>query len=197
VLDGDNMGGYVANGNNANARQSFSLYNLPAKPAIFSTGAFWNNTYYLAAAGSALLAFPFDTTALTFSTAAITAAGGTTYKSVEPYGFPGSTPSISSSGAASNGLVWTLSTTSYCTNGSSSCGPAILRAYDAGNLAHEVWNSKLVTGDAAGNAVKFTVPTVANGKVYVGTRGNNTGGASSGAAGAVDGQLDVYGLKPN
>jgi hypothetical protein len=196
VLNGDNMGGYVANGNNANAWQSFPLAIPPARAAIFSTGAFWNNTYYLAAAGSALLAFPFDTTALTFSTTAITAAGGTTYKSVEPYGFPGSTPSISASGAASNGLVWALSTSTYCTNESSGCGPAILRAYDAGNLGNEVWNSKLVTGDAAGNAVKFTVPTVANGKVYVGTRGNNSGGAD-GAPGAIDGQLDVYGLKRN
>jgi hypothetical protein len=196
VLNGDNMGGYVANGSNANAWQSFPLYVPPARVAIFSSGAFWNNTYYLAAAGSALLAFPFDTTALTFSTGAVTAAGGTTYKSPEAFGFPGATPSISASGAASNGLVWALSTSTYCTNDSSGCGPAILRAYDAGNLGNEVWNSKLVTGDAAGNAVKFTLPTVANGKVYVGTRGNNSGGAD-GAPKAIDGQLDVYGLKPN
>jgi outer membrane protein assembly factor BamB len=68
----------------------------------------------------------------------------------------------------------------------------VLYAYDAANL-HELWNSSLSAADAAGNAVKFAVPTIANGKVYVETRGNNTGrryGSSS-----VSGELDVYGLE--
>ena len=60
-------------------------------------------------------------------------------------------------------------------------------------MASELWDSSEESADAAGNAVKFAVPTIANGKVYVGTRGNNTGGAYGSTS--VSGELDVYGLK--
>jgi hypothetical protein len=48
---------------------------------------------------------------------------------------------------------------------------------------------------AGRNAVNYTVPMPANGKVYVGTRGNNTGGAFGSTH--VSCALYVYGLKPN
>src|SRR2546426_688596 len=105
------------------------------------------------------------------------------------FGFPGSTPSVSAKGA-SNGIVWALDNSRYCTTQSPGCGPAVLHAYDAANLATELWNSSQVAANKAGNAVKFTVPTVANGKVYVGTRGSSTTGGGVG-------ELNVYGLLPN
>ena len=178
LLNGDSMGGL----GDSNARQLFNIGNK-----IFSTGAFWNNSFYIAGVHGPLITFAFNTSTNMFSTA-ITSHSTTTY------GFPGATPSVSANGTT-NGIVWTLENETYCTNGSVSCGPSILHAYDATTLFNDLWNSSMVAGDVAGNAVKFTVPTVANGKVYVGTRGNNTGGAFGSTT--VSGELDVYGLKPN
>jgi hypothetical protein len=179
VLNGDQMGG----SGDSNAWQMLEL----GQP-IFATSAFWNNTLYIAPVGAAMLAYSFDGASLRFNSTAQSASSGT-------YGFPGATPSVSAAGASSNGIVWGIDSSNYCTPQSGGCAPALLHAYAATSLASELWNSSLVGADVAGNAVKFTVPTVANGKVYLGTRGNNTGGVYDSTS--VSGELDVYGLKPN
>jgi chitodextrinase len=179
LLNRDLMGHYGLNVTppNSNAVQILNVGN-----AIFSTSAFWNNSLYIAPAGGPLQAYPFNTASGMFNTSAAT-------QSSVSYGFPGATPSVSANGAA-NGIVWATDSSQYCTNQSPRCGPAVLHAYDATNLNMELWNSSGVAADKAGNAVKFTVPTVANGKVYIGTRGNDS---TNGGVG----ELDVYGLKPN
>jgi hypothetical protein len=182
LLNRDNMGG----SGDANAWQPFNFNN---GVGIFGTGAFWNNNFYLAGAGGQLQCNTFNP-----SSAKMTTPASSTSAAV--FNFPGSTPSVSASSATTNGIVWALDNSKYCTpGGNSGCGPAVLRAYDATNLANELWNSAQSANNSAGNAVKFTVPTVANGRVYVGTRGNNTGGASDSTSAA--GELDVFGLLPN
>ena len=155
---------------------------------IFCAPAMWNDTLYLAGVKGPLMAFQLDLSTARFSQSATTTSpsGG--------FGFPGSTPSVSAMGTT-NGVVWALDNGQYCTNASPGCGPAVLHAYDAANVAHELWNSSMQSADAAGYAVKFVVPTIANGKVYVATRGNNIGGSYGSTT--VAGELDVYGLKAN
>jgi len=95
--------------------------------------------------------------------------------SVHSYYYPGVTPSISANGA-SQAVAWVLETGGY-----SNSSPAVLWAFDAANAAFSLYNSKTYPSrDNAGPAVKFAVPTVANGKVYVGA----------------EYELDVYGLLP-
>ena len=182
VLNRDNLGGAGDSG----AVQKINT----ASGGIFSTGAFWNNQFYLTPVGTPLRAYSLDISTANFTQTSASA----TY-----YSWPGSSPSVSAAGSQ-GGIVWTLDASQYCTKGShyGACGPAVLHAYTAvngGTTMTELWNSSKTAGDTAGYAVKFTVPTIANGHVYVGTRGNNTGGAYGSTA--VSGELDVYGLKPN
>jgi hypothetical protein len=158
LLNRDNLGGNTSS--DSGAIQSFSAGN-----SIFATPAFWQNTLYLGLNFDHVKAYSFNTTSGAFNTAPAS-------QSPSIYGFPGATPSVSSQGA-SNGIVWAIE--------NSAAGPAVLHAYDATNVASELWNSANSSADQAGQAVKFTVPTVANGKVYVGTAG----------------EISVYGLAPN
>lgn len=178
VADRNSLGGFNATDNGI--RQEFPLGTM-----VFATAAFWQNNLYIAGAGGPLTAFSFSPTLGQFNTVP-------TSQSSAMYSFPGATPSISSQGAAS-GIVWAIDAGQYCTTQSPGCGAAVLHAYDALSLGTELWNSSQVAGDKAGFAVKFTVPTVANGKVYIGTRGNDNGPGTS----SILGELDVYGLKPN
>jgi hypothetical protein len=77
----------------------------------------------------------------------------------DSYGYLGSTPSVSANGT-NNGIVWCIDR-----------GSNQLRAYDANNFNSELYTSGQGTAgrDRLGNAVKFGVPTVADGLVFVGT----------------------------
>jgi hypothetical protein len=175
VLNRDLLGGFG---------DSAAVQMLALGHALFSTPAIWNNRLFAAGSGGPLTSYQLNTSTVQFTRAT---------SSSQTYGFPGSTPSVSAAGTQ-NGVVWVLDTHSYCTRQSAACGPAVLHAYDATNLSTELWNSSLRAADAAGFAVKFSVPTVANGRVYVATRGNNTGGPDGSTS--APGELEIYGLTP-
>lgn len=103
----------------------------------------------------------------------------TTSVAQSPNTFPvGSTPSVSADGAA-NGIVWAIERQDKLKQKQGN-RPAVLHAYDATNVATELYNSSQAgTRDQAGPATKYQVPTIANGRVYVGTQT----------------ELDVYGLR--
>jgi Abnormal spindle-like microcephaly-assoc'd, ASPM-SPD-2-Hydin len=79
------------------------------------------------------------------------------------FAYPGASPVISANGTT-GGILWLIDTAAY-----GSSGAAILYAFDATNLSNELYDSGQFGSDNPGPAIKFTVPTVANGSVYVGT----------------------------
>jgi hypothetical protein len=185
VLNRDLMGQFTSSDGGV-------VQKFPLNSTIFATPAFWQNTLYVAGAGTSMTAFSFNPAVGQFN-------GSPSSQSATSYGFPGATPSVTSNGTA-NGIVWAIDSSKYCTTPLTVCGPAVLHAYDATNLATELWNSSQGAGNTAGNAVKFTVPTIANGKVYIGTRGNDCGTTTTCTVppvATIPGELDVYGLLPN
>jgi hypothetical protein len=134
---------------------------------IWGSPAYWSGHVFYGPVSGNLIALSFN-------------AGGTgllsatsTSQSTNGYGYPGPTPSVSASGTT-NGIVWTLDNT---------VGNQVLYGYDATDLSKELYDTTQAAGgrDTGGAAVKFSVPTVANGKVYVGSQN----------------ALTVYGLLPN
>ena len=147
VVSRDSMGKFRPSGNT----QIWQQVSGALVSAVFSTPAYFNNTVYYGDVGDTLKAF-------TVAGAKIVAAPQS--QSATPFGFPGTPPSVSANGT-SNGIVWAHE----------NADPAVLHAYDATNLAHELYNSRQAAAnrDQFGTGNKFITPTVAGGKVFVGT----------------------------
>jgi hypothetical protein len=126
---------------------------------MWSMPAYWNGNVYFWGSGDHLRAYAISSGTLAASPSS---TSGTFL------GFPGATPSVSANGNTA-GIVWAIDSTNYGSP-NAALGPAVLHAYDATNVVTELYDSSLVAADQAGNAVKFTVPTIAKGKVYIGTQ---------------------------
>jgi len=108
-----------------------------------------------------LKAYAFTATGLNTTPASLNA---------NPQGFPGGMLAVSANGT-SNGILWAVtSATEYLGNGVIPTG--ILHAFDATNVANELWNSTMNGADGLGTLTKFSVPVVTNGRVYVATTAN-------------------------
>jgi hypothetical protein len=152
LVDRDNMGGY--NSTTDQVVQELS----GATGSFYGMPAYWNNTVYLGGQNDNLKAFSFNA-----GGSGLLSSSAVSY-SPESFVYPGPTPSISANGSG-NGIVWAIQTDAFASN-----GPAVLHAYDAANLANELYNStQNGSRDTPGPAVKFAAATVARGKVYVGT----------------------------
>jgi hypothetical protein len=120
---------------------------------IFSTPAFFNGVLFVGAREDTLKAFAMTSAKLATSPSSQTSM---------TFPYPGTTPSVSSNGTQ-NGIVWALESNPSAT--------AVLHAFDATNLARELYNSQQAANgrDSFRNGNKFIAPLIVNGKVYVGT----------------------------
>ncbi|MCR4346438.1 MAG: hypothetical protein NUV55_04395 [Sulfuricaulis sp.] len=152
LLNRDNLGKFQA-GSDSQIVQSFT-WGLcgTGRCLIFGTPAYFENTVYMAAVGDKLKAYTLGQGQLVLSG-----------ESTNSFPWPGATPVVSANGS-SNGIVWALET-----NGSGA--PTVLHAYSAADVIIELYNSNQnAARDNPGPAIKFSVPTVANGRVYVGSQ---------------------------
>jgi outer membrane protein assembly factor BamB len=148
VVDRDSMGKF-----SAAANAIWQQLNGVLPGGIWSTPAYFNGSVYYGDVGSTLKAFSITNARLSSAPQS---------QSPSQFTFPGTAPSVSANGSA-NGIVWAHENSN----------PAVLHAYDAANLATEIYNSNQAAGgrDQFGPGNKFITPIVADGKVFVGGTG--------------------------
>jgi hypothetical protein len=159
VLDRDRLGHFRA-ASNVQAVQT-----IPTMGGIYGSMAYWNHHVYVLSSGDALRDYEVTN-------------GKLTPKAASSFKFAdhAATPAISANGDK-DGIVWVVSSKGW----NSPDRTAVLHACDASDIAHELYNSgQNAARDGAGKALRFNIPTIVNGHVYVGAKG----------------EVDVYGLLP-
>jgi outer membrane protein assembly factor BamB len=146
VVDRDDMGKF-----NPTANHIWQALDGALPGGVWSTPAYFNDRVYYGDVGGTLKAFGI-------SGAKLPTLPSSQTTTVFPY--PGASPAVSANGSA-DGIVWAVENSN----------PAVLHAYDAANLAHELYDSnQAVNGrDQFGAGNKFITPMIADGKVFVGT----------------------------
>jgi hypothetical protein len=159
VVDRDNMGKYQP-GNDAHAVQK-----IAGVGGGFGAAAVWNGHVFVYFSDDVLRSYSLQDGRLSGPEKG-------TVKFIDP----GATPTISADGNK-NGIVWVIESKGW----RSEDRPAVLHAFDAANVSHHLYSSSEAGGrDTAGACLRFSIPTVMNGRVYVGAKK----------------EVDVYGLLP-
>ncbi|HZI32888.1 MAG TPA: chitobiase/beta-hexosaminidase C-terminal domain-containing protein, partial [Candidatus Binatia bacterium] len=149
LLDRDNLGQFNPAGDSQIVQEISG-----ATKGMWVTPAYFNGRIFYCAAGDNVKAFAISNAVI--NPVPVSQSAATIH-------YPGASLSVSANGT-SNAIVWGIDSSA------NQSGPAVLHAYNATNLAEELYNSSQDPGrDNPGLAVKFTMPTIANGKVYVGT----------------------------
>ena len=152
LLDQTNLGKYHTTGDQVVQEVTVGANTTNVDGGFFGKPAYWNGNIYTAMTGDNLRQFKI-------SNGSISTPSNS--NSANAFPFRGATPTVSASGTT-NGIVWLVDVTAYATNGA-----AILDAYDATNVSTLLFSSPASGSGAGPVSSKFTVPTVANGKVYV------------------------------
>lgn len=159
LVNRDNMGQFQSGSNSQILLSVANEFPGGDGTGVFGTPAEWNGQVFYQSQDDTLKVFPLSNGMLQLPP----------QKGPDKFGPRGASPSISSNGTA-NGIVWVLQSEAALQP-----GPSILHAYAAGNVQQQLYNSAQVASrDAAGVAIVFSLPTVANGKVFVGNRGSFT-----------------------
>ena len=159
VVNRDRLGHYQP------ASNSHAVQTIPTSGGIYGSMAYWNHNVYVLSDHDSLRDFEVKDGKLTFKAAS-------SFK-LEDHA---ATPAVSANGSK-DGIVWVVSSKGW----SSPDRPAVLYAADASNIAHQLYDSdQNAARDRAGYALRFNIPTIVNGHVYVGAKK----------------EVDVYGLLP-
>ena len=160
LIDRDRMGKFQP-GDDPHAVQT-----IAASRGAFGAMAYWNQNVYFIGSEAALEDFSVFAGKLKLK-----ATGNSKFLD------SGATPVVSSNGTT-NGIVWAASSKNW---NEPPGRPAVLHAYDAADVTRELYTTEQnAARDRAGVALRFAMPSIVNGKVYLGTKG----------------QVDVYGALP-
>jgi len=156
VLNTANLGKYTANDSGALQEVSISAGEVDAGPVM------WNRP--VANGGPVLYNWGASDVARAYPFSGSTFAANPSSMSTNSASWPGGVLALSANaGQSGSGVLW-------ATTQAASTPTMILHAFDAANLAHELWNNTMVpTRDDFGDFSRFAPPLIANGKVYVPT----------------------------